>query len=150
MPNNKIIIEEIQARLVRDERIPHPAEIAISEQAGTVTLRGSVGSPHQRRAVVEIARSTRRVRQVEDQLSVDLRDRWQDDEVRGRALQALMSSAQVPADRVDVRVANGWLTLTGEVRHQHENNAAYEAVCELPGIGGITNEIKVITAGIGG
>jgi osmotically-inducible protein OsmY len=58
-----------------------------------------------------------------------------------------MSNDAVPADRIDVTVANGWLTLKGEVKHQHENDAAFESVSALSGVGGITNEIKVITAG---
>ena len=129
---------------------PIPAEVAVSERHGTVTLRGSVGSFHQRRTAVKIARSAQGVLAVEDELWVDPRDRWQDNEIRGAALQALMSSDPVPGDRIDVTVANGWLTLKGEVKHQYETDAAFEAVCRLPGVGGITNEIKVITAGIDG
>ena len=148
MSNDSVITEEIRATLERDDRIPHPAEVAVSERHGTVTLRGSVGSFHQREAAVRIARSVEGVVTVEDELWVDPRDHWQDNEIRGAALQALMSSDQVPGDRIDVTVANGWLTLKGEVKHQHENNAAFETVCRLPSVGGITNEIKVITAGI--
>jgi hypothetical protein len=31
-------------------------------------------------------------------------------------------------DTVDATVANGWLTLSGRVKHQYESNAAFEAV----------------------
>ena len=147
MSNESLITDEIRATLRRDDRVPHPAEVAVSERHGTVTLRGSVGTPHQRRAIVKIARAAPGVLAVEDELSLDPRDRWQDNEVRGAALQALMSDDAVPADRIDVTVANGWLTLKGEVKHQYENDAAFESVSALPGVGGITNEIKVITAG---
>lgn len=150
MSDNSFITEEIRATLERDQRVPHPAEVAITERHGTVVLRGSVGSPYQRRSAVRIARSVPGVVAVYDELWVDPRDRWQDNEVRGVALQALMASDEVPADRIDVIVANGWLTLKGEVEHQYENNAAFEAVRRVPGVGGITNEIKVITAGIDG
>ncbi len=150
MSDNSFISEEIRATLERDQRIPHPAEVAITEQRGTVVLRGSVGSPHQRRAAVRIARSVPGVVAVYDELWVDPRDRWQDNEIRGVALQALMASDDVPADRIDVIVANGWLILKGEVEHQSENNAAFETVRRLPGVGGITNEIKVVTAGVDG
>jgi osmotically-inducible protein OsmY len=70
-----------------------------------------------------------------------------DDELRGTALQALMSNDEVPIDQINVTVADGWLTLTGRVKRQSESNAAFEAVSELPGIGGITNRIEVVTAG---
>ena len=74
----------------------------------------------------------------------------EDNEIRGAALQALISDADAPADRIDVTVAAGWLTLKGEVKHQYESDAAFEAVRRLPGVGGITNKIKAITAGIDG
>ena len=149
MSDNEIV-DEIRARLEVDSRIPHPAEIAAHEQHGTVTLRGSVGSFQQRHTAVEIAKSVRRVTTVEDELTVDLRDRYQDNKLRGAALQVLMSDPDVPADRVDVHVSAGWVTLKGEVRHQRESDVAFRDVSGLPGVGGITNEIKVITAGIDG
>jgi osmotically-inducible protein OsmY len=148
--SNMEIVDEIRDRLERDERFPHPTEIAITEQAGTVTLRGSVSSFRQRRAAVDVARRVRGVRHVEDELALDLRDHWEDDEIRGDALQRLIADDEVPDDRIEVRVANGWLTLKGEVRHQYESNAAFEAVTDVPGIGGMTNEIKVISAGLDG
>ena len=150
MSNDTAIFEEIRAALERDDRIPHPVEVAISERHGTVILRGSVGSFQQRRTAVKIARSAQGVLAVEDELWVDPRDRWQDNEIRGAALQALMSSDPIPSGRIDVTVVDGWLTLKGEVKHQDETDAAFEAVYGLPGVGGITNEIKVITAGIAG
>ncbi len=150
MSKDRVITDDVRATLERDPRIPNPAEVAVAERDGTVTLRGSVGSPRQRRAAVIVAQSVRGVRAVEDELRVDPRDHWQDNEIRGAALQALMSTDGVPDDRIDVAVADGWLTLRGEVKHQHDNDAAFNAVSGLPGVGGITNEVKVITAGIDG
>jgi osmotically-inducible protein OsmY len=146
MPESQVV-DVIRARYARDSRIHHPTQLAVSELAGTVTLRGTVRSLHQRRVAVDIAKSVRGVRAVEDELIVDPRDRSIDDEVRGVALQALMASPDVPADMIDVRVADGWLTLSGKVKHQSDSNAAFEAVSGLPRVGGITNKIQVITAG---
>lgn len=150
MSNDQVIVGEIRATLESDPRIHNPAELAVSQKAGTVTLRGTVRSLHQRRTAVEIASSVRGVRGVEDQLRVDPRDHWTDEELRGAALQALMSDDSVPADWVDVKVTADWVTLTGEVKHQSDSDAAFAAVSRLAGVGGITNEIKVITAGLGG
>ena len=73
MSNDDIIIGEIHAALERHPEIPHPAEVAVSSREGTVTLRGSVRSFHQRQAAVKVARSVVGVRDVEDELSVDPR-----------------------------------------------------------------------------
>ncbi len=150
MNDDKAITEQTRVTLERDSRIPNPAEIAVSSRAGAVTLRGTVSSLRQHHAALEIARSVEGVREVEDGLKIDPRDRWMDAEVRGAALQALMSNDRVPADRIDVSVADGWLTLKGEVKQQQESDAAFESVRRLPGVGGITNEITVVTAGIDG
>ena len=150
MSQGNAIVDEIRARIADDPRIPHPAEVAISEQAGTVTLRGSVGSFRERHSAVLTAKSVWGVQAVIDELRIDPRDRWEDDEVRGAALQALSANADVPAERIHVSVADGWVTLKGEVKHQSQSDAAFETVRELPGVGGVTNRIVVITAGIGG
>ena len=150
MSNDNVIVDQIRAALEQDPRLPHPAEVAVSEQAGTVTLRGSVASPRQRRAAVQIAKAVAGVRDVEDELRVDPRDRFDDDQIRGVAIQALMSDREVPDGRIEVTVADAWLTLKGEVKHQYESNAAFEAVSRVPGVGGITNEVRVVAAGADG
>ena len=61
-----------------------------------------------------------------------------------------MSDSEVPEDRIEVGVVDCWLALNREVKHQYESSAAFEAVSGVPGVGGITNEIKVITSGIDG
>ena len=73
-------------------------------------------------------------------------DQRSDDELRGAALQALIWDVEVPDDDIDVKVSDGWVTLKGEVRHQFESDAAFDDVARLQGVGGITNEIRVVTA----
>jgi osmotically-inducible protein OsmY len=146
MPDQQVI-DEIRARYARADHVHNPAEIAVSEKAGTVTLRGTVNSPNQSRLAADIAKSVPGVRAVENELLIDPRDHSEDAEIRGAALQALMSSPDVPEDAIDVTVANGWLTLRGQVKHQYESDAAFEAASGLPGVGGMTNKIVVVTAG---
>ena len=147
MPDERTIIERTRARYERDGRIPHPQEIAVSEKAGAVTVRGTVATPHQRQAAIHIARSVPGVTFVSDELVVDPRDHTADAELRGAALQAVMVNPEL-ADHIDVTVHDGWLTLKGEVKHQTDSDAAFDAVSGLPGIGGITNAVKVVTAGL--
>ena len=146
MSNDDVIIEEVRAALRRDPRIAHAAQVAVAEREGRVTLRGTVRSIHQRRTAVEVAKAVPGVRTVDDGMRIDPRDHTRDDEIRGAALQALIADGGVPA-RVDVDVANGWATLKGEVKHQHESDAAFAAASGIAGIGGITNRITVVSPG---
>jgi osmotically-inducible protein OsmY len=53
-----------------------------------------------------------------------------------------MWDVEVPAESIDVKVENGWITLKGSVRDQHESDAAYDDVASLYGGYGITNEMQ--------
>lgn len=137
----------IRESLIRDPRINVPSEIAVVAVDGTAILRGTVGSLSQRRAAGSDARGVPGVDDVDNQLEVRLLDgdRREDADIRGRALQVLMWDSEVPDGLIDVHVRDGWVTLVGEVTHQFESDAAYEAVARLDGVLGITNEIRVTT-----
>lgn len=150
MPTNATIEDEIRDALVLDPRIPDPAEIAVSAEAGTATLRGTVGSFRQRRAAVDDTNKVDGVYDVYDvydEMQVRLLDdsRRDDADIRGIVLQILMWDVEVPSDLIDVKVKDGWVTLTGEVGYQFESDAAFDDVASLFGVVGITNEIKVVT-----
>jgi osmotically-inducible protein OsmY len=147
MPQDIELQENVRAGLARDPRLAHDNAIAVFASAGVVTLRGTVESLKQRHAAVEDAHAVTGVEAVYDEL--DLRPfphDPHDDELRGAALQALIGDARVPEHAIDVLVEDRWVTLKGEVRHQHESDAAFEDVSKLEGVGGITNAIQVVTA----
>ncbi|HMD56743.1 MAG TPA: BON domain-containing protein [Solirubrobacteraceae bacterium] len=149
MLTNTSIEDEIRSALLADHRIPDAAEIAVSTDEGNVTLRGTVGSLAQRRAAAHDAREVEGVYEVDNQLEVRLLDdaRREDADIRGIALQILMWDIEVPAESIDVKVHDGWITLRGTVSYQFESDAAYDDVASLYGVYGITNEIKVVTLG---
>jgi osmotically-inducible protein OsmY len=144
---NATIEDDIRTALVLDPRIPDPTEIAISAEAGAATLRGTVGSFGQRRAAVNDTQDVAGVYDVYDELEVRLLNdaRRDDTDIRGIALQILMWDVEVPAEMIEVKVSEGWVTLSGDVSYQFESDAAYGDVASLFGVVGITNEIKVIT-----
>jgi osmotically-inducible protein OsmY len=147
MPTDTSIEDDIRSAIARDARIPDPADIAVSVDNGLATLRGTVGSFPQRIAAARDARTVDGVYDVDDELEVRLLDeaRREDADIRGVTLQSLMWDVEVPAESIDVKVENGWITLKGSVSRQYESDAAYDDVASLYGVYGITNEIKVET-----
>jgi osmotically-inducible protein OsmY len=140
------LADAVIASLSGDPRIPDAAEIAVSARRGVVTLRGTVESFAQRKAAAEDARKLEGAYEVNNKLHVDLRggrDRRKDHEIRGAALQALMWDVEIPSRSIDVKVHDGWVTLTGDVKHQYQSDAAYEDVARLYGVVDVTNEIRV-------
>jgi osmotically-inducible protein OsmY len=145
--SNATIEDDLRELLVLDQRIADPGAIAVSAHDGRATLRGTVGSFAARRAAVKDARSVDGVDEVDDQLQVRLldEDRREDAEIRGAVLQNLIWDAEVPAEWIDVKVDEGWVTLKGDVNYQFQSDAAYEDVARLQGVIGLTNEIRVQT-----
>ena len=139
--------DAVREVLSLDQRIPDPEQVAVSAEAGLVTLRGTVGSFGQRRAAANDAYHIDGVDYVDDELKVRLLDesRREDADIRGMALQILMWDADVPADLIDVKVDEGWVTLTGDVSYQFESDAAFEDVADMLGVVGVTNSIRVTT-----
>jgi osmotically-inducible protein OsmY len=139
--------DDLRALLVLDQRISDPGAIAVSEDDGQMTLRGTVGSFATRRAAVKDARSVDGVDEVVDEIQVRLldEDRRDDADIRGVALQILMWDTEVPAEWIDVTVRDGWVTLKGDANYQFQSDAAFDDVSRLSGVMGVTNEIKVIT-----
>jgi osmotically-inducible protein OsmY len=138
---------DVRSEIVLDPRIPDADEIAISTDDGAVTLRGTVGSFAQRRAAVADARKIQGVYDVYDELEVRLLDdsRREDAEIRGAALQRLMWDVEIPAEMVDVRISDGWVTLKGDLDFQYQSDDAFDDVASLVGVVGVTNEIRVTT-----
>jgi osmotically-inducible protein OsmY len=145
---NDRLEEAVRRALADDPRLPYADEIAIDTYDGMVTLRGTVGSFAQDRAAVADARGIRGVFDVYDELEVRLldRDRREDAEIRGAALQRLMWDPDLVADYIDVHVKDGWVTLKGEVDRQYQSDKAFDHATSLRGVRGVTNEIKVVEA----
>ncbi len=66
-----------------------------------------------------------------------------DPEVARDAVPELESHVSIPADRIQVTVKDGWVTLEGTVDWQFQRTLAESAVKKLRGVVGITNSIQV-------
>jgi osmotically-inducible protein OsmY len=137
---------QVVDKLKLDPRIPAAEAIAVTADEGAVTLRGSVHTFAQRRAAVADARQVEGVDDVFDELDVRLLDSFvrEDADIRGAALQALMWDVEIPAESIDVRVEDGWVSLSGQVDFQYQSENAFNDVARLKGVRGVINEIQVV------
>jgi len=142
---NDRVIDDVRTELASDPRLPYSGEIAVESFGATMTLRDRRQLRPAARAVAD-ARRTRGVIDVYDELDVRIldRDRREDAEIRGAALQRLSWDSEIPGDYLDVHVDDGWLTLKGDVDFQFQSDLAFDDVSRLHGLTGVTNEIKVV------
>ena len=133
----------VSEELLWDPKIDGEA-IAVSTDAGHVTLRGTVGSFRQKREARKAAERVRGVLSVHNELEVRiLNDAARDDaDLRGDVLQALMLDSLVPTG-VDAHVHRGVVTLRGSADGQYQRNEAEFIAGNVAGVTGVQDEIKL-------
>ena len=111
---------------------------------GVITLTGRVGSYAQKRLAEQVTKRVPGVHAVVNDIEVIIGEHAQreDADVAEAAVRAIRWATTVP-DRIQVAVANGWLTLEGQVEWEYQRRAAYNAVRELIGVKGVTNKITI-------
>ncbi|GAB3812477.1 BON domain-containing protein [Micromonospora zhanjiangensis] len=122
-----------------------PNEIGVTVQEGVVTLTGWVDNYAKKWAAERAAHRLRRVRAVANDIEVRLPTSASrtDADIATAATRALEWDAFVPVDKLEVTVANGWVTLRGEVEWEYQRRAAERSVRRLTGVHGVTNGVIV-------
>lgn len=121
------------------------AHVGVSVENGIATLTGHVGSYTERVAAEKAAQKVRGVRGVVEEIKVRFGGETppRDEDLAQRAVQMLDWSVTVPRKSVQVKVQNGWVTLTGRVDWQYQKEEAYRSIKRLAGVAGIINSIDV-------
>src|SRR5436853_1758610 len=112
--------EEIQRDVLEelkwDTRV-QPNEIGVAVKDGIVTLTGWVDSYLKKIAAEEAAHRVRGVKAVANDIEVRLPGFAErtDADLAAAVVNALKWDAAIPANKVDVTVSQGWVTLKGQV-----------------------------------
>ncbi|MEV0428377.1 BON domain-containing protein [Micromonospora sp. NPDC050495] len=122
-----------------------PAEIGVTVADGVVTLTGQVDSYARRWAAERCAHRVRGVRAVASDLAVRLpvTEERTDADLAVAASRALEWDSFVPAERLDVTVADGWVMLRGDVEYGFQRRTAERELRRLRGVRGVTNLVEV-------
>jgi len=119
--------------------------IGVSANAGVVTLSGHVDSYAKKHAAEAAARRVKGVRAVAEEIEVRLpfESKRTDEEIAAAAIERLSWNVSVPRDSVQVKVENGWVTLTGQVDWWFQKQAAEHDIRPLHGVLGVSNQATV-------
>jgi len=114
-------------------------------QPGVITLTGSVATYAEKVAAERAAKRVSGVRAVANDIEVHPVGsfRRSDTDLAQAVLRALEWDIAVPEEKIKARVADGWVTLEGDVALQFQRAAAENAVRRLNGVCGVTNLIRL-------
>lgn len=121
------------------------ADIGVAVSNDVVTLTGHVESYAEKVEAERAAKRVKGVRAIAQEIRVRYSDakKIEDDQIAVRALAIIDWSTHLPKEAIQVKVAQGWITLTGEVAWWFQANAAEEAVRKLSGVVGVLNLCEV-------
>lgn len=141
-PNN-LLESDVQGELDWDPRFDN-SRIVVKANDGKVTLTGAVDTYYDSLLASDDARSVGGVKSVDNELLVGLvGDAVADADVAADCLDALDRDRFVPKGAVSVTVVDGWVTLSGEVRHHFQRKAAEHVVSHVDGVLGVTDNITL-------
>jgi osmotically-inducible protein OsmY len=142
--SDKDLDAAVQNKLEFDPSID-ATDIAAKAKNGIVTLAGAVKSYAEKKAAEGAVKSLYGVKAVANELEVKPSSAFarSDTDIAKAVTNALEWDTLVPADRVKSVVANGSVTLSGEVEWPYQRTAAEQAVRNLFGIKAVNNNIIV-------
>jgi len=140
--------EDLQKNIIAAlqwEPLLKSAEISVTVSDGVVTLSGEVDSYAKKLEAAHAAKHVTGVKGIVENIQVVFPDAPGTDDklIAEHALMAMKWSWAVPSDKVQVKVENGWLTLSGELKWNYQKEAAKELVKYIDGVKGVTNQIVI-------
>ena len=120
-------------------------EIGLAVTDGVVTVWGQVGDTKQKHVARAAVLRVSGVEVVADEVRVRSDDRSadQDTEIAHAVHRHLMWHLKVPQDSVKATVAQGWITLEGEVDLPQQRVDAERGLRRIQDVQGVTNQIHV-------
>jgi osmotically-inducible protein OsmY len=121
------------------------AHVGVKVHNSVVTLSGVVGSYQEKHRAEGVALRVGGVKALAVELKVQLPEfcRRTDADIARSAANILSWTSSLPSEAVHVAVQDGWLTLGGEVAWQYQRQDAADALRDLIGVTGVSNQIAI-------
>jgi osmotically-inducible protein OsmY len=134
------VIEELRW----DPQISDADAIGVGVKDGAVILSGHVPSYAEKLAAAQAAERVNGVKAVANDLKVEHPGAPRDDVDIAEAIAHVLEwNVQVPEDRVHATVEHGWVTLEGDVDHDHQRREVERMARHVRGVTGLLNNITV-------
>lgn len=144
MKSNEQLQADVQ-KAIKWEPSMRAAEIGVTAKDGVITLSGTVNSYSKKMDAENAAKRVQGVQAVAEDIVVDHGATFKknDTELAADILNAWKYNWEVPDNKIQVRVEDGWVKLEGEVDWKFQEEASKDAIKNLYGVKGVTNLIRI-------
>jgi len=143
MKTNEELQRDVQNAIKWEPQL-HAAEIGVIVKDGVVTLMGTVDAYYKKIEAENAAKNVDGVKAVVEEIDVRYSNAPKSDvDIANDALKALVDDYNVPNDKIQIKVEDGWVTLEGQVTWNYQKEAAEKSISHLSGVKGVTNRVKI-------
>ncbi len=144
MKNNAELQKDVQ-NAIKWEPLLHAAEIGVTAENGVVSLTGIVDSYVKKTEAENAAKNVIGVKALVENIEVKFPSNWTktDVEVANEVLTAIEANYSIPNNKLNIKVENGWVTLSGELPWNYQREAAKTTVSHLIGVTGVISNIVI-------
>lgn len=145
MKTDSQLYKDVVEELGWDPRVKG-LDLAVRVEDGVVTLVGTVPTLSQKFAAETAVTRIDGVRAVVADIAVKPPVAYErpDSELAHAVVETLRWDVDVPDDHIKAKVAEGWVTLTGEVEWRYQKDAAARAIRKLAGVRGVSNDLQIV------
>lgn len=144
MKTNEILQKDVQDA-IKWEPLLHAAEIGIIVKDGVMTLTGTVDSYAKKIEAEQATKMVCGVKAVVEKIEIKYGNygKKTDEDIAKEIINAFRWNWSIPDEKIKVKVEHGWVTLTGIVNWNYQKEASNDALKNLLGIVGISNNIRI-------
>ncbi len=163
VPGIKSIINEIEVKFLGSYEIPSDQDIKeamfclldsnseidsnivyVSVDNGIVLLEGIVNSFWKREKILKMASQISGVLSISNMISIIPEEKISDEEITKNIITSMQNSVRIDADKVDVQIKSGIVTLSGTISSMNEYDAILDIVKSSKGVINIKNNLNWI------
>ena len=136
----QLVLDELQW----DPKVDH-AHIGVTANERAISLTGHVSSYASKFAATDATKRVRGVRAISDEIEVNLptEHRRDDAQIAKHIAHVLDWNVSIPGNTVKAEVRNGFVTLSGEVDHQHQREHIEKQITHVGAVTGVANRIAL-------
>jgi osmotically-inducible protein OsmY len=144
MKNNSKLQEDVQNAL-KWEPFLNAAEIGVTVKDGVVTLSGTVDSYSKKISAERATKNVVGVKAIAEDISIQYAGSEQknDTEIATEIVNSWKNNWQIPSEKINVKVEDGWVKLDGTVAWNYQKEASMRSINHLSGVKGVTNLITI-------
>ena len=144
MKSNEVLQRDVQDA-IKWEPLLNAAKIGVTAKDGIVTLTGIVDSFAKKTEAEDAAKKVAGVKVVVEKIEIKFGNwgKTSDTEIATEVINAFKWNWQIPSEKVEAKVENGWVTLDGVFQWNYQRDAAKNAVKDLLGVKGVSNNITI-------